>query len=188
LDRIPLDLVNRSRGILLVQQSEELRIRPLAEQAIPLLTPWVSSHSDDTQALAVLGTAYYFTQDTRNALAMLDLSLAIDPNSEYALRQRMNFSHELGDLEGGIRYGRRLIAINPHHYDYHGRMAHMLGQKGQWSEAIDSALKAAEIRPWSSQIHGWLAEAYEITGQHELSLKHAAIYEELQSPGRSEEQ
>jgi hypothetical protein len=181
LDHIPLELVNRSRGVLLVHNSEQDRL--LAADAIPLLEPWVSSHSQDAEALAVLGTAYYFSQDTRNALAMLDLSLAIDPNSEYALRQRMNFSHEIGDLEGGIRYGRRLIAINPHHYDYHGRMAHMLGQAGEWSEAIDSALQAVEIRPWSPQIHGWLAEAYRITGQQDLSLQHAEIYKQLQPAG-----
>ncbi len=182
-DRIPVELIDRSRGVLLVHQAEEYG--PLAQQAIPLLSPWVAANSDDTEALAALGTAYFLAQDTRSAIAMLDLALAIDPNDEYALRQRMFFSHEVGDLEGGLRFGRRLIEVNPHHYDYHGRMAHILGRAGRWDEAIDSALKAAEIRPWSPQIHGWLAEAYRITGQQGLSGKHQTLYEMLQAEDRS---
>lgn len=179
LDRIALELADRARGMLLVHLAEN--DHPLAAQAIPLLAPWTKMHSDDAEALATLGTAYFLIQDTRNALAMLDMSLGIEPDSEYALRQRMYFSHELGDLENGIRYGRRLIAINPHHYDYHGRMAHMLGQQGRWNDAIHSALQAADIRPWSPQIHGWLAEAYRITDQEELAARHAELYERLRS-------
>ena len=185
-DRIPPELVARSRAILLVHQSEELRFRLLAEQAIPLLTPWTTSHPDDVEALAALGTAYFFTQDAQTASVVLDQALAIDPDSEYALRQRMFLSHEIDDLEGGVRYGRRLIDLNPHHYDYHGRMAHMLGRAGRWDEAIESARKAVEIRPWSPQIHGWLAEAYRIAGQEELSEQHAELFEKLSAGAPSD--
>lgn len=183
-DRIPGELADRSRGMLTVFYAEVHP--PLAVEALPLLTPWVVNHPDDADAFAALGTASYFMQDNRRAIESLEKAVQLDPNSEYILRQLMFFNHELGNVEDGIRYGRRLIAINPHHYDYHGRMAHMLGRKGEWVEAIESARKAVEIRPWSPQIHGWLAEAYRITGQEELSEQHAELYEKLSAGAPSD--
>lgn len=182
---MPLELVNRSRGVLLVRR--EPPQSPLIEKAIPLLRPWVSSNSYDVEALTALGTAYHATQDTRNALSMLDLALSLDPDFEDALRQRVLVSHETGDFEGGIRYSRRLIGRNPHRFDDHARRAHMLGRVGRWSEAIEVARTAAEMRSWNPQIHGWLAEAYRITGQQQLSNWHAELYEKLLAGSRPDE-
>jgi tetratricopeptide (TPR) repeat protein len=151
------------------------------------LRPWVSTNSYDVEALTALGTAYHFTQDTPNALSMLDLALSMDPDFEDALRQRVLLGHETGDFESAIRHGRRLIELNPHRFDDHARRAHMLGRVGRWSEAIEAARTAAEMRPWNPQIHGWLAEAYRITGQQQLSNRHAERYAKLQAASRTDE-
>ncbi len=178
-DRLPPELINRATGILFARQAEEGLDRRLPDRAIPLLAAWVTKHQDDPEAMSALGTVYFLAGDKRGALAELQRALARDPDSEFTLRELMYQSHLNGDPENGIRYGRRLIDVNPHHYDYHGRMAHMLGRTSQWDRAIDSALRAVEIQPWNPQIHGWLAEAYQITGQPDLAQRHRELYEKL---------
>lgn len=91
----------------------------------------------------------------------------------------MLLSHDVGDLEKGIRYGQRLIEVNPNQYEYHGRMAHMLGQINQMGLAIEAGKRAAALQPWNYQIQGWLSEAYRLTGQLKLAEKHQKLFEKL---------
>jgi tetratricopeptide (TPR) repeat protein len=181
-DRLPADLVDRARGLSYIREAEADVDRLLADRAIGLLAPWVGRNPSDAEAISALGTAYTLTRDTRMALTALTRALEIDPASEYTLRQLMYLSHDMGDADSGIQYGRRLIQVNPHHAEYHGRLAHMLGQKRQWSSAIDSALEAVQLRPWDARIHGWLAEAYQAVGQTDLARRHQQLHLDLRPP------
>lgn len=178
-DRIPADIVDRAQGIFLSRQPETISDRLAATRSIDLLTPWVKRHPDDEDALSALGTLHSLVLDTASAIAAFEQALEAHPNSEQALRGLTYLYHDLGDLENGIRYGRRLVAINPNQFEYHGRLAHMLGRNNQMPAAIASALKAADIEPWNPQIHGWLADAYRLTAQPELAEQHQQLYEKL---------
>jgi predicted CXXCH cytochrome family protein len=180
-DRLSADLIRRARGLFYARHAEADADRIVAARAIDLLAPWVQANPSDAEAMSELGSAYSLTNDMRKAMTTLEQALAVDPDSEYTLRQLMYLCHDTGDIESGIRYGRRLIRLNPHHYDYHGRMAHMLGQSNRWAEAVDSALKAVEIRPWDARIHGWLAEAYRVNDRLDLAKQHLDLSEKLRS-------
>jgi hypothetical protein len=183
--RLSPQVVDRAKGIFFARQAEEADDKLLANRSIPFLLSWTQQNPNDWEALSALGTSYALNEDVALAIAASEKALAIEPNDEYALRQLMVLYHDLGDLKTGIRYGRRLIEVNPHPYEYHGRMAHMLGQNNQMDEAIESGQRAAALQPWNSQIQGWLADAYRLTHQPKLAEKHQKLYEKLR-PRRSQ--
>jgi hypothetical protein len=177
--RMPADLIDRAKGIFLTGQAESSGDRQMAGQAVELLMPYVRNVPSDISAMEALGTAHMLAYNTAQASLELRKVLETKPDSEYALRQLMFLSHDNDDLNAGIEYGRRLIAVNPWHFEYHGRLAHMLGRSNRLPEAIEAALVAAELQPWNSQIHGWLAEAYRLNDQPELAKKHESMYAKL---------
>ena len=91
----------------------------------------------------------------------------------------MILSHDAGRLFDGISYGKRLVSVNPWHFEHHARLAHMLGQAGNLQEGILEATAALKIAPWDFQVQGWMAEALNIVGEKEAAEKHKQLFEKL---------
>src|SRR5690606_6135800 len=94
--RISAEVIERAKGHFFAQQAEAAVDGVLANRAIPLLSSWVRNHPKDSEALSLLGTSYSLSQNVPFAIESLEKSLAIDPESEYALRQLMILSHDNG--------------------------------------------------------------------------------------------
>ena len=87
--------------------------------------------------------------------------------------------HDSGRVRQGVEFARRLVKLDPWNHMYFGRLAHMLGQLGQFPEAIEAGRRAAELRPGNAGIHGWLSEAYGIAGDRRKAAEHRALFEKL---------
>ena len=178
-DRLGQSVIDRAHGIFLVQKTEDTGNKSLAYQAIDLLQTVVNKDPTDVQAMEALGRAYEATYNLGDAELILKKVLDIQPESEDALRTLMLLNHDNGSLDAGIEYGRRLVELNPAHNEYHGRLAHMLAQKGLFKEALESGLAAVELQPWSYQMHGWIAEVAAHVGREDLVGKHRQLFEQL---------
>src|SRR5258708_33004840 len=88
------------------------------------------------------------------------------------------------DLAPPRRYYERLIEVNPGRSQYHGRLAHVLGQQGDIRRAIVAAEKCLELNPSLAQSHAWLAEVYRTLGNPERAGLHDAKLKQFQSSSR----
>lgn len=177
--RIPQEEVDRGLGILMARNSMGAGDRFLASRAIPLLQAWLSTHPDDLEVADTLGSAYSVIKDTVSARTVWEAALKHHPDSENLLLHLMVVCHDSEDYESGIRYGERLIAINPWHSQHFSRLTHMLGQSGRIQDGIQTALQAVALKPWDWQIHGWLADSYDLIGNREASDRHFDLYNKL---------
>ena len=182
--RISADETKRARAILAVRSAEASSNQSQASTAIEDLQSWVAQFPEDITAAEALGTAYTLVYDLDSARTVMETGLKHSPNSEHLLLRLTLLCHDNGDLKAGIDYGIRLLKVNPWHFEYHGRLAHMLGQDGRTQEGIPYALRAAELGPWDFQIHGWLAEAYTLLGDRAKSQHHQQLFDKLRPVNR----
>ncbi|GIX04204.1 MAG: hypothetical protein KatS3mg114_0073 [Planctomycetaceae bacterium] len=167
----------RAQAITLMIHAEASSNRVTAQEAIPLLEPWLRCAPDDDLAAEALGLAYYFVREYKPAAAVWETCLKYHPEHDQILRRLVILYHDLEDYEQAIEYGRRYLSINPWNKEIHGRMAHLLGKRGRWSLGIKAAQKAIEIDPGLREVHAWLAEVYTMLGETELAAHHLRFLE-----------
>ena len=126
-----------------------------------------------------LGTA--LTQQGRSfeAAAVWRQGLQHDPQNEALLHRLAQLTHDNEDHKKAAGYLERFLKINPWHAGMYGRHAHVMGMLGRYPEGIRSAEKSLELDPSLVQVHGWLIDAYRMSGQSEASLKQTQIYHRL---------
>lgn len=164
---------DRAVGMMMVVQAERNgKLRILATDAIRKLEAWVAAVPDDQDAAEMLGAAYLLTRDVDAACNVWKQVLEQNPDNESVLRRLVVTCHENDRPDEGVGYARRLIALNPWNDMYHGRLAHMLAQRGEFDEAIREGERAAELMPSDYWVQGWLAEAYRLAGQPERAAAH----------------
>ena len=176
---IPEAEVDRARGLLLFIEAERRDSSVLAAQAIPLLEHWSEKAPDDGRVAEALGGAYYMNREVAAAFSVWERALSLNPDNEDILRRMVAAYHNLGRLDEGIRHAQHLVRLNRWYHDDFGRLAHMLGQQRRFPEAIEAALRAVELNPAATTVHGWLSEAYGIVGQPDKARKHRRLYEKL---------
>jgi tetratricopeptide (TPR) repeat protein len=59
----------------------------------------------------------------------------------------MTTATTLGESDKALRYGKRLLKINPTLPDYHFAMANQLGRMGRWQEAVAECRSALRLNP-----------------------------------------
>jgi len=184
--RLPEPELERARGILMVKEaSSDPKSKRLSLDAIPRLEAWLKLAPDDVEAAYHLGAAYSLNRQLDQAMATWKHALEVRPKDESLLRGLMINSHDQSRWDDGVMYGRRLIDVNPWDPDYHGRMAHMLGQLGDFQNGIEYAQRSLELNPDQGVVHGWLAAAYALTGDREQAMRHRRRFDELSGPGAS---
>jgi hypothetical protein len=174
-ERLPAADRDRAVGIMLAIRAEDvMELQVFADEAIRKLEPWVASVPDDYEAAEKLGAAYVLVDDIDTAYTLWTRVLESAHNHEPILRRMMVTCQEHERPDEALEYARRLVELNPWDHMYQGRLAHMLGQRGEYAEAILSGERAREVRPSDFWIRGWLAEVYRLTGQPERALEHEA--------------
>ena len=174
---IPEQEIACYRGILMVKNAEGSGDRFMASRSIPFLQQWIDENPNDVRTLEALGTAYWITKDLESARDIWQKGLSLDPDSELLLLRMMILCHDTGKLSEGIAHARKLVKLNPWHFEHHARLAHMLGQTNQIPAAIEEAKAALELKPWDTQVRGWLVEALRITGDTKEADKQQVLFE-----------
>ncbi|WP_077023143.1 multiheme c-type cytochrome [Fuerstiella marisgermanici] len=171
--------VDRAHAIFMSQTAEEKKSTLMAAQAIPKLEEWVENVPDDLPALDALGAAYSLLDDDGATERTWRAGLNQKPTDERFLRRLFLHYHDHGRTDEAIRIGLRLLEVNARDPEYLGRMAHLLGQKGQLTRAVEYAERAVQIDPQAERVHSWLVDAYLALGDKEASDRHASIAKQL---------
>lgn len=86
---------------------------------------------------------------------------------EMALEAMMQHHHGKNQIERAAPYLQKLVEMNPYESSFLGRTAHILGQNGDFANAIPVAERAVELDPANLQLREWLVEVYHQTRQFE---------------------
>jgi hypothetical protein len=174
---LPAEERNRAIGIVTSRAAEKNDDATLANDAIPLLRDWVDRVPDDLPAVEALAAAMGMQRDIAGAVALLESGLTFREHDEALLRRLLLLYHEAEDYKQAESVARRLIAVNPYDYEYHGRLAHLLGMRGDYEAAIRHAKESLKLRPVNDQIYGWLVEVYEKLGRKEEAREAKRLFD-----------
>lgn len=122
----------------------------------------------------------YFQRDFEGALALIERSLSIDPNSTRALTASSMAHSFIGDTEMAIKHAERAIRISPRspaHWMGYTFLAQSYLQQLRYEEAAKAAKKAIQLNPHVVPAHLVLAASCAHRGQ--LDEAHVAIQEAL---------
>lgn len=181
--RIPQWEVDRARGLVLAKKAEKTRARSIAVEAESLLEATHKIAPDDVDVAEWLGVAKLLIDNPSDAKELWESGLALNPQCETLLVRLAFFSHDTKDLHAAFKYFDRLFEVNPAHAAFHGRLAHILGQLGDFDRAIQEANKAIDLDPTLSQAHEWLARVYQLRRENELSKHHREQARKLHQAG-----
>ena len=172
--------VERARGLLLAARAKS-GSNALAQEAIRRLRPWFDAAPDDLEVAENLASMYVIVKDNFSAYGVWKQAVDLNPDSEQALRGLMVLCHDNERLQEGVEYAQRLTALNPWNHNYFARLAHMLGQLGRLEEGIQAAERAIELNPTDVIVHGWLSDAYGLTGNAAEATQHRQMLDKLLS-------
>lgn len=113
--------------------------------------------------------ARYLPQD----LTSYHQALAEVAVSHHAMHAEMSL--RLGDFETALRRGDEELRINPQDVDTLIVVSRALLGLGKSRAALNSLRAAAYIKPDSPNVHGWLAEAMIVCGQHAQAVTHMRL-------------
>ncbi len=119
------------------------------EEAIRLMEAALKIGQDDPVVLWQAGSMKaYFQRDLEGALALIERSLSIDPNSPRAWIASSMAHGYAGDAETAINHAQHAIRIsprNPAHWNTYTRMATGYLQEMRYQEAADAANKTIQL-------------------------------------------
>lgn len=170
--RLPEWEARRAQGLAWVGLAEKKHDLRSARDAASLLRSILEVAPNDAETLEAFGVTQALQGRATDARKTWQAALATNPHRESLLVRLAFVCHDLGDLVAAADYFDRLLKLNPWHAAFHGRQAHILGLLGKLDAAILEAERAVELDPTLSQAHDWLAKAYELRQQRDLSEQH----------------
>jgi tetratricopeptide (TPR) repeat protein len=123
--------------------------RRLARQMLDLLGEPLAAHPDDVPAWEAQGMALRMLGRTGEALSAFERVVELAPRKEYALRAAGRLAQESEDLEKALDYWQRAVDSNPQAADYHGNLALLLAQRGDWDRAYEQCALWRRLDPGS---------------------------------------
>ena len=151
-------------------------------EAIRLMEAGLKADMDDPIVLWQAATLKnYFERDFEGALALLDRSLAIDPNSPRAWNASAEIHCNMGHSETARKHAEHVIRIsprNPTHWVSYKEIAAANLQAMRYQEAADAARKALQLNSYYVPAHLILAASCAHLGQ--LEEAQAAIKRSLE--------
>jgi TolB-like protein len=155
-------------------------------EAVRLMEAGLKADKDDPIVLWQAATLKaYFERDFEGALALLERSLSIDPNSPRAWNTSALIHCFVGDSETARKHAEHAIRIsprNPTHWVSYTHIAEASLQDMRYQEAADAAKKALQFNNYMVPAHLILAASCAHLGR--LAEAQAAIKQSLQlNPG-----
>ena len=130
-------------------------------EAVHLMEAGLKADRDDPIVLWQAATLKsYFERDFEGALALIERSLAIDPNSPRAWNACAQTHNFMGDSEAARKHAAHAIRIsprNPTHWVSYTSIAEANLQDQRYEEAADAARKALQLNRYSVAAHLALA-------------------------------
>lgn len=121
--------------------------RLLARQVLDLLPESPTAYPDDVPAWEARGAALAVLGRNGEALTAFEKVLERTPGREYALRAAGRLAQEIKDLDKAVAYWRRAVDSNPQSADYHGNLALVLAERGNWVEAGEQCRLGLRLDP-----------------------------------------
>jgi tetratricopeptide (TPR) repeat protein len=150
-------------------------------EAIRLMEAGLKADKDDPVVLWHAATLKsYFERDFEGALALLERSLSIDPNSPRAWNTSVQIHGCMGDSETARKHAEHVIRIsprNPTHWVSYTHIAEANLQDMRYQDAADAAKKALQLNSYNVPGHLVLAASCAHLGR--LDEAQAAIKESL---------
>jgi TolB-like protein/tetratricopeptide (TPR) repeat protein len=151
-------------------------------EAVRLMEAGLKADRDDPIVLWQAATLKsYFERDFEGALALIERSLAIDPNSPRAWNASAETHCLMGDSDAAREHAARAIRIsprNPTHWVSYTNIASANLQDRRYEEAADAARKALQLNRYAVLAHLALAASCVMLGR--VGEARAAIAQALQ--------
>jgi len=133
-------------------------------EAIRLMNAGLKADRDDPVVLWQAATLkLYFERDFDGALALLERSLSIDPNSPRAWNSSAMIHGFMGESETARKHAEHAIRIsprNPTHWVSYTQIAASDLQEGRYQDAAESAKRTLQLNNFMIQAHLILAASY----------------------------
>ena len=130
-------------------------------EAIRLMNAGLKADRDDPVVLWQAATLkLYFERDFEGALALLERSLSIDPNSPRAWNTSAMIHGFMGDSETARKHAEHVLRVsprNPTHWVAYTHIAEADVQDQRYQEAADNARRALQLNNYMIQAHLILA-------------------------------
>jgi tetratricopeptide (TPR) repeat protein len=126
--------------------------------------------SDNSIAHNKLGNALLQHGQLDEAIAQLQMALAINPDSAGPHYGLGNAFFQRGQLDEAIAHYQKALTIDPDNADNHNNLGNAFFQQGQLDKAIASYKKALTITPLDAKVHNNLGIAFRQQGRLEDAI------------------
>jgi tetratricopeptide (TPR) repeat protein len=132
----------------------------------------IAKNPGATIAYLNLGYDLYQQGHAREALAIFDRGLALEPDAADLLNDRALALGSLGQTADAIATYRRAAAADPANAEVRSNLGNLLASLGRWDEALDAYREAVRLRPSFAEAHNNLANVQAVRGETADALVH----------------
>jgi len=101
-----------------------------------LLDAALQSRPDDMAVLEARADGLMLVGRPREAFTLCEAVLARSPRRQTTLAKAATLSRTLGMRDAAVDYWKRLIELNPTAISYRADLANVLGERGDWQQAV----------------------------------------------------
>jgi tetratricopeptide (TPR) repeat protein len=142
------------------------------QDAATLWRDTLAKNPSATIAYLNLGYDLYRQGQAREAIALFDRGLAIEPDAADLLNDRALALGALGRTEEAIATYRRGADADPTHAEVRSNLGNLLASLGRYDEALAAYRDAVRIRPSFAEAHNNLANVQAVRGETADALVH----------------
>lgn len=138
--------------------------------AIALLAPVVTAHSEGPLALLALGGGYLGAGKSNDALPLLKAAQALDPNNSQITLVLGAAQRAADQLDASIETLKRAVAGNPRAVAAYYQLALAYLAKSKYQDAQEILAKAEQLDPQSKELQDSAAETLLVSGKTDQAL------------------
>ena len=152
MSQVELASLGRELAIAVALEGPRLpdspQVRQMSTLVLSLLDKAVTAEPGDLMAGGMKAQVLALTGRRVQASRVIDSVLKAAPEYEKALEQALTYAIDLGDTSAGLAYAQRAVDLNPHSAVVHERLAHVLLERNEWSEALNEARESLRLNPF----------------------------------------
>jgi hypothetical protein len=154
--------------------------RRLARQMLDLVSESLTAHPDDVPAWEAQGVALRVLGRTGEALSAFEKALQQAPHKEHALRAAARLAQDSENLDKALDYWRRAVETDPQAADYHGNLALLLAQRGDWGPASEQCAIWLRLDPGSLEARKLWIRCLRKRGDRQTALTEMELLRRLE--------
>jgi tetratricopeptide (TPR) repeat protein len=148
----------------------------LKREAVAIASRVAEAYPDDALSYALLGSAFYNTGQSEEAVKHLRRCLELDPNQADAFEILARIAYEKGELEESVLLCRQVLKLAPGNVDALNQLGRALMDLGRTEEAIQALGQVTRLPRSTSESHYLLGQAQLQSGDYAAaknSFQHA---------------